>query len=101
MERAISVPRRIAARNPGDAVIFNIKIYHAAFGEGIQRRAIYVHFVQEPRTAEEEAYIVGIYRGDASHGWTYYTPELFEDAPPKRTRLLTFLKERCYEPISI
>ena len=27
----------------------------------------------------------------------YYTPELFEDATPKRMRMLSFLKEAIYE----
>ena len=83
--------------NPGDAVVFNVKLYHAAFGD-IPRRGIYLNFVQKPSTSDEEDYIVNLYHHDASKkGWVYYTSELFEDASPKRMRMLAFLKERCYD----
>ena len=54
--------------------------------------------MQKPRTREEEDYITGIYRRDSAHWGSYYTPELFEDAPPRRLRMLAFLKEHCYDP---
>ncbi len=82
--------------DPGDAVVFNIKLHHAAFGDN-PRRGIYLNFIQKPRSSDEEDYIVNLYQSDASHGWVYYTRELFEDASPKRMRMLAFLKQRCYD----
>ena len=82
--------------NPGDAVVFNVKCYNAAFSE-VPRKGIYINYIQKPRTPEEEEYIEWLYHHDESHGGTYYTPELFEDVSPKRMRMLTFLKERCYD----
>ena len=51
-----------------------------------------VRTLQEPRTEETE-YIKWLYRKDGG----YYTPETFKDAPPRRLRMLQFLKEACYE----
>ena len=82
--------------DPGDAVVFNVKLYHAAFGDN-PRRGIYLNFLQKPTTADEEDHIVNLYRKDGARGWNYYTPELFEDASPKRMRMLSFLQERCYD----
>ncbi len=83
--------------DPGDAVVFNVKLYHAAFGD-MRRRGIYLNFIQNPSMSDEEDYIVNLYHRDSSRkGWAYYTPELFEDASPKRMRMLAFLKERCYD----
>lgn len=81
------------ASNPGDAVVFNVKLYHAAFGEAVGRRAIYINYLQKPRTPKEEAHIKWLYHKDGG----YYTPELFEDATPKRMRMLAFLKDTCYD----
>jgi len=83
--------------DPGDAVVFNVKLYHAAFGEGIERKAIYLNYIQAPKHTDEEDYIVNLYEKDGAGGWTYYTPELFEDASPERMQMLSFLKERCYD----
>lgn len=82
--------------DPGDAVVFIVKCYHGAFGDS-PRRAIYLNFIQKPTTAEEETYVTDLYEGDASRGWIYYTPELFSDATPKRMKMLSFLRERCYK----
>ena len=79
--------------DPGDLLVFNVKLYHAAFGEGSKRRGVYINFIQKPRTAEEEEYIRWLYRKDGG----YYTPETFKDAPPRRLRMLQFLKEACYD----
>ena len=79
--------------DPGDAVIFNVKAYHAAFGEKADRRVIYINYIQKPTTPAEEKYITSQYNYDNP----YYTPELFEDATPKRMRMLAFIKERCYD----
>ena len=73
---------------PGDAVIFNVKIHHAAVGDEADRRAIYINYVQKARTPDEEDYFVKHH--DYDH--PYYTPELFEDATPKRMRMLSYLK---------
>lgn len=81
--------------DPGDAVIFIVKCYHGAFGDN-PRRAIYLNFVEKPANAEQEQYITELYESDSRHGWTYYTPELFADAAPRRMKMLSFLKERCY-----
>lgn len=82
--------------DPGDAVIFNIKAYHAALGDKADRRVIYASYIQKPQTPEEEEYITGNYHRD----YPIYTPELFEDATPKRMRMLSFIKERCYDPVN-
>ena len=78
--------------DPGDLLVFNVKLYHAAFGDGSKRRGVYINFVQKPRTAEEAEYIKWLYRKDGG----YYTPETFKDAPSRRMRMLQFLKEACY-----
>ncbi len=82
--------------DPGDAVVFVVKCYHGAFGDN-PRRAIYLNFIQKPTNDEQERYITGLYEDDSSRGWSYYTPELFADATPKRMKMLSFLKERCYD----
>ena len=82
--------------DPGDAVIFDVKLYHAAFGNN-QRRGIYLNFFQNPTTAEQQDHVINLYRKDSDHGWTYYTPDLFEDAPPRRQRMLKFLQDHCYQ----
>ena len=79
--------------DPGDAVIFNVKVYHAAVGDTANRRVIYINYIQKPSTPEEENYITSQYNYEKP----IYTPELFEDAPPKRERMLSFVKERCYD----
>lgn len=84
--------------DPGDAVIFNVKLYHAAFGDGVERRGIYINYYGKPKTPEEEDHLVNIYQRDGASGYEYYTPELFEDASPERMQMLKFLKERCYDP---
>ena len=81
------------ASNPGDIVVFNVKLYHAAFGEAVGRRAIYINYLQKPTTLEEEEHLKWLYHKDGG----YYTPELFEDATPKRMRMLAFLKHTCYD----
>ena len=89
----IDWPAAIALESdPGDAVIFNVKVYHAAVGDRADRRAIYINYIQKPRTSEQEEYITSDY--DAQ---PVYTPELFEDATPKRMRMLSFLKEARYD----
>ena len=82
--------------DPGDAVVFNVKLYHAAFGDN-SRRGIYINFLQKPATADEKDHVIHLYRKDGARGWPYYTPELFEDASPRRMRMLSFLKEHCYD----
>ena len=79
--------------DPGDLLVFNVKLYHSAFGEGAKRRGVYINFIQKPRTPEEAEYIKWLYRKDGG----YYTPETFKDAPPRRLRMLQFLKEACYD----
>lgn len=79
--------------DPGDLLVFNVKLYHAAFGEGATRRGIYINFIQKPRTEAEAEYIKWLYHKDGG----YYTPETFKDAPPRRLQMLQFLKEACYE----
>ena len=89
----IAWPAAIALESdPGDAVIFNIKAYHGAIGDSADRRAIYINYIQKPRTPEQEGYITSDY--DAQ---PVYTPELFEDATPKRMRMLSFLKDARYD----
>ena len=83
----------ILESNPGDAVIFNVKAYHAAFGETSNRRVIYINYIQKPTNSEEEDYLTSRY----DYENPLYTPELFEDATPKRMRMLAFIKERCYD----
>lgn len=82
--------------DPGDIVVFNVRTYHGAFGD-VVRRGIYVNYMQNPRNQAEEDYITNIYRRDSAHWGSYYTAELFEDATPRRMRMLRFLKERCYD----
>lgn len=78
-----NVPGRYPIESdPGDAVIFNVKLYHAAFGDSI-RRGIYINYFQNPRTPEEEQFTIK---------FLHYSPELFEAAPPYRLRMLRFLK---------
>lgn len=79
--------------DPGDLLAFNVKLYHAAFGAGVKRRGIYINYLQNPRTEAEAEYIKWLYHKDGG----YYTPETFKDAPPRRLRMLQFLKEACYE----
>ena len=89
----IAWPAAIALESdPGDAVIFNIKAYHAAVGDRADRRAIYINYIQKPRTPKHEEYITSQY--DAQ---PVYTPELFEDATPERMRMLRFLKNARYD----
>jgi len=90
----IAWPAAIALESdPGDAVIFNTKIYHGAIGDGADRRAIYINYIQEPRTPEQEDYITSMHPDDNP----YYTAELFEGATPKRMRMLSFLKDTRYD----
>ena len=97
LERGPDVPGAHALEtDPGDAVVFIVKCYHGAFGDA-PRRGIYLNFMQKPTTSEQEEYIAGLYTNDIWRGRTYYTPELFEDATPQRMKMLSFLKERCYQ----
>ena len=90
----IAWPAAIALESdPGDAVIFNVNVYHAAVGDSADRRVIYINYIQKPRTPEHEEYLKSIHPDDNP----YYTPELFEDATPKRMRMLSFLKEAAYD----
>jgi hypothetical protein len=83
--------------DPGDVVVFDVKLYHGAFGNNL-RRAIYLNFYQKPVSQEESEHIIKLYRNDSTkNGWTYYTPELFENASPRRMQMLAFLKEHCYD----
>ena len=89
----IAWPAAVALESdPGDAIIFNVKAYHAAVGDSADRRAIYINYIQKPRTPEQEEYITSDY--DAQ---PIYTRELFEDATPSRMRMLTFLKDARYD----
>ena len=81
--------------DPGDAVIFNVALYHAAFGKNT-RRAIYLNFFQKPVTQEQKDHVIQLYNMDKRGGWVYYTPELFEDVTPQRMRMLSFLHDHCY-----
>ncbi len=97
LERGADVPGAHALEaDPGDAVVFIVKCYHGAFGDA-PRRGIYLNFMQKPTKSEQEEYITGLYANDGSRGWAYYTPELFEDATPQRMKMLSFLKETCYQ----
>jgi len=90
----IAWPAAIALESdPGDAVIFNIKIYHGAIGDSADRRAIYINYIQKPRTPEHEEYIMSMHPDDNP----LYTAELFEDATPKRMRMLSFLNDTRYD----
>jgi ectoine hydroxylase-related dioxygenase (phytanoyl-CoA dioxygenase family) len=89
----IAWPAAIALESdPGDAVIFDVKVYHGAVGNSADRRAIYINYIEKPRTPDQEEYITSDY--DAQ---PLYTPELFEDATPKRMRMLSFLKDARYD----
>ena len=77
-------------------IAFDVKTYHGAFAGGVRRRGIYMNFLQSPRTNLEEAHLEWLYHKDGG----YYTPALFENAPPKRMRMLRFLKEHCYDKAS-
>ena len=79
--------------DPGDVLVFNVKLYHAAFGEGVKRRGVYINYLEKPRTPEEVEHAKWLYRKDGG----YYTAELFKNAPPNRMRMLQFLKKTCYE----
>ncbi len=79
--------------DPGDAVIFNVNVYHAVLGKDLDRRAIFINYFTRPRTPEQEQHLTFLYNNDNP----YYTPELFEDATPKRMRMLSFLKEAAYD----
>lgn len=85
--------------DPGDAVIFNLKTYHAAFGKKIDRRVIYTSYIQKPSTQKAEDYMIHLYKRDSSQlGCPYYTPDLFENATPARLKMLSFFKKHCYDP---
>ncbi len=87
-------PAAIAMESdPGDAVIFNVNVYHAAIGEDHDRRCITVNYIQKPWKPEHEEHLKSMY---VDHR-PYYTPELFEGATPKRMRMLSFLKEAVYD----
>ena len=87
-------PAAIAMESdPGDAVVFNVKVYHAALGEEHDRRSINISYIQKPSKPKHEEYLKSMYDYDNP----YYTPELFEDATPKRMRMLSFLKEAIYD----
>ena len=30
---------------PSDTIVFNVKLYHSAFGEGVERRGIYLNYI--------------------------------------------------------
>ena len=79
--------------DPGDAVVFSVKVYHAALGEEHDRRSINISYIQKPSKPKHEEYLKSMYDYDNP----YYTPELVEDATPKRMRMLSFLKEAIYE----
>ena len=96
-ERGPEVPGAHALEaDPGDAVVFIVKCFHGAFGDA-PRRGIYLNFMQKPTTPEQEEYITNLYADDGGRGRTYYTPELFEDATPQRMKMLSFLKDKCYQ----
>ena len=79
--------------DPGDAVIFNVNAYHAVIGEDLDRRAIFINYMQKLSTPEQKEYLTSLYNFDSP----YYTSELFEDATPKRMRMLSFMKEAFYD----
>ena len=62
-------------------------------GENQDRRSININYIQNLRTPEQEEYLKAMYEYDNPP----YTPELFEDATPKRMQMLSFLKEACYD----
>ena len=87
-------PAAIAMESdPGDAVVFNTNVYHAAIGEDHDRRSINIDYIQKPSKPEHEEYLKEIFPDDNP----YYTPELFEDATPKRMRMLSYVKEAVYD----
>ena len=87
-------PAAIAVESePGDAVIFNVNAYHAVIGEDVDRRAIFINYIQKLSTPEQKEYLTSLY----NHDQPYYTSELFEDATPKRMRMLSFMKEAFYD----
>ena len=79
--------------DPGDAVIFNVNTYHAALGDSHDRRSINISYIKKPQTLEHKEYLKRMYDYDSP----YYTSELFEDATPKRMRMLSYLKEAIYD----
>ncbi len=79
--------------DPGDAVVFDVNTYHAAMGDDHDRRSINISYIQKPSRPEHEEYLKSIYDSDNP----YYTPELFEDATPKRMRMLSYMKEAVYD----
>ena len=30
---------------PSDTIVFNVKLYHSAFGKGVERRGIYLNYI--------------------------------------------------------
>ena len=79
--------------DPGDVVIFNINAYHAAIGKDVDRRAIFINYIQKLSSQEQEEHLTSLYNHDSP----YYTSELFEDATPKRMRMLSFMKKTFYD----
>ena len=73
---------------PGDAIIFNVKCYHGAFPDGM-RRGLYLNFMGKPQNEADVEYIWDI--GDRGN---WYTPELWENAPPQRASMLKFWEVR-------
>ena len=87
-------PAAIAMESdPGDAVVFNVNVYHAAIGGDHDRRSINISYFQKPSRPDHEEYLKRMSPSDNP----YYTPELFEDATPKRMRMLSYLKEAVYD----
>ena len=73
-------------------MVFNVHCDHAAFGEA-ERKAIYVNYLHAPQTDEQAEYIKHLYVRDGG----YYRAELFENAPTRRMRMLSFLKRECFD----
>lgn len=70
----------------GDAVVFDIKTYHSAWGDGTaHRRGLYLNFVQRPQSDDDHAYCHKLYCRDGKDlglaglgGNNMYYPSLFD-----------------------
>ena len=76
---------------PGDVIVFNVKTYHGAFPDG-SRRGLYLNFMQKPQTDADIQYVWDV---GGQGGW--YTPELYQDAPPQRQSMLAFWADRVQQ----
>ena len=90
----------------GDAVVFNIRTYHSAWGDGTaHRRGLYINFQQRPTTDDARAYMHKLYARDGKDlgvpgmgGKNMYYPSLFDaTASAQRLSMTRYLKEKYYD----